>query len=213
MLVQVTPEQIATIAPNCRSSYREAFALGQEVLDAFGISVNPLRVANFMAQILHESGGLSILFENLNYSPERLPVVWPSRFKPKGPLDPASFAHNPERLANEVYGKRMGNTAAGDGFLYRGRGMLQLTGKDSYAEATAILRKTTPAAPDFTVTPDDALDAQWCLKVAAAEWRSKGCNELADSDSIVTITQRINGGQTGIAQRKEWAKRTKFIWH
>jgi putative chitinase len=213
MAVQVTLSQVATLAPSCRSSYRDAFAAGQDVLDAFGISVNALRVAHFMAQILHESGGFTIQFENLNYSPERLPVVWPTRFKPKGPLDPQLFAHNPQRLANEVYGHRMGNTAPGDGFLYRGRGLLQITGKESYAEATATMRQTSATAPDFTITPDNVIDAEWCLRVAAAEWQSKGCNALGDNDDITMITQRINGGQTGIAERKEWAKRTKLIWH
>ena len=75
---------------------------------------------------------LAIQVENLNYSAERLPKVWPSRFKPTGPLDPLAFAHNPQRLANEVYAGRMGNIGPNDGFTYRGRGLLQLTGKTSY---------------------------------------------------------------------------------
>ncbi len=213
MTVQVTLVQIATLAPNCRTSYRTAFASGQPVLDSFDISANPLRVAHFMAQILHESQAFTIQVENLNYSAQRLPVVWSTRFKPRGPLDPSLFAHNPERLANEVYGHRMGNVAAGDGFLYRGRGLLQTTGKDSYIEATKTMRSSAPDAPDFTVTPDDVFGSDWCLKVAASEWVSKGCNELADKDDITMITQRINGGQTGIGERKEWARRTKFVWH
>jgi putative chitinase len=212
MPVSVTLEQIAQLAPNARSSYRDAFDAGQATLDQFGISVNPLRVAHFMAQVLHESGGLTIQFENLNYSAERLPKVWPKRFLPTGTLDPALFAHNPERLANEVYGNRMGNVAPGDGFLYRGRGLLQLTGKDSYAEATSILRNSIPDTPDFTSDPDAVIAARWCLGVAAAEWDSKGCNALADKDSIYSITKAINGGLIGLAERTEWCKRTKFIW-
>jgi putative chitinase len=212
MSIQVTLEQIAMLAPSARSSYREAFVTGQEVLDHFGISDTPLRLAHFMAQILHESGALTIQFENLNYSAERLPKVWPSRFMPKGPLDPAEYAHNPEKLANEVYGGRMGNDTLGDGFRYRGRGLLQLTGKDSYAEATTILQQNDPAAPDFVANPDAIIDAAWCLKVAASEWFSKGCNEPADQDAIKTVTKRINGGQVGLPERIEWAKRTKVIW-
>lgn len=212
MTVQVTLDHIAKLAPSARSSYRDAFAAGQAVLDRFGISATPLRVAHFMAQMLHESGGFTIQFENLNYSPERLPKVWPKRFKPLGPLDPAAFAHNPERLANEVYGGRMGNVAPGDGFKYRGRGLLQLTGKDSYATATRLLRKSEPAAPDFTADPDAVISAEWCLKVAAAEWFEKGCNELADKDAIQAVTKAINGGLIGLAERTEWTKRTKFIW-
>ena len=212
MPVQVSLEQIAKLAPSIRSSYRDAFASGQEVFDRFAISDSPLRVAHFMAQMLHESGALTIQFENLNYSAERLPKVWPKRFQPIGPLDPVAFAHNPEKLANEVYGGRMGNVSPGEGFKYRGRGLLQLTGKDSYLEATTILRQSFPDAPDFTSEPDAVISAEWCLKVAAAEWLSKGCNERADQDAINAITKAINGGLIGLADRIEWTKRTKFIW-
>ena len=213
MPVLVTPDQIAQLAPSARSSYRDAFAAGQSVLDQFEISENPLRVAHFIAQMMHESSGLTIQFENLNYSPARLPKVWPSRFQPKGPLDPAQFASNPQRLANEVYGGRMGNTGADDGFTYRGRGLLQITGKDSYVEATQILRKSFPSAPDFSADPDAVISVDWCLKVAAAEWASKGCNVLADKDSIRAVTKAINGGYIGLAERTEWTSRTKHIWH
>src|SRR4051812_29186673 len=134
MAVPVTVDQIRSLAPNVRSSYRQAFARGQALLDECGITDTPLRIAHFMAQVLHESGGLAIQIESLNYSAERLPKIWPSRFKPKGPLDPAAFAHNQQKLGNEVYGGRMGNTGPDDGFTYRGRGLLQLTGRDSYEE-------------------------------------------------------------------------------
>ncbi|BDT70430.1 hypothetical protein os1_46230 [Comamonadaceae bacterium OS-1] len=212
MSVHVNLDQIAQLAPSARSSYRDAFASGQAVLDAFTISDSPLRIAHFMAQMLHESGAFTIQFENLNYSAERLPKVWPKRFQPIGQLDPAVFAHNPEKLANEVYGGRMGNVAPGDGFKFRGRGLLQLTGKDSYLEATTILRKNFADAPEFKNEPDEVISAKWCLKVAAAEWFSKGCNKIADQDAIHKVTQTINGGQVGIAERIEWLKRTKVIW-
>ena len=213
MPVQMSASQIAQLAPSARSSYRNAFAAGQEVLDRFEISDSPLRVAHFVAQVLHESGGLTIQFENLNYSADRLPKVWPKRFQPTGPLDPGEFAHNPQKLANEVYGDRMGNTQPDDGFLYRGRGLLQLTGKDSYGEATSVLTARFPDAPDFTVDPDAVIGSEWCLKVAAAEWASKGCNALADKDALNSVTKVINGGLIGLAERREWLKRTKFIWH
>jgi putative chitinase len=212
MAVIVTIDQVLQLAPNARSSYREAFQNGQAVFDRAGISATALRVAHFMAQILHESGGLAIQFENLNYSPQRLPKVWPKRFRPKGPLDPAEFGHNPEKLANEVYGGRMGNVAPGDGFKYRGRGLMQLTGRSSYEDATRILRRDAPEAPDFAVDPDAVISSQWCLAIAASEWVAKGCNTLADQDNIKAITRAINGGQIGLAERMEWAKRTKVIW-
>lgn len=211
-MVVVMIDQVSKLAPNARSSYREAFEQGQSVLDAFGISEHALRVAHFMAQVLHETGGLAIQFENLNYSAERLPKVWPSRFLPKGPLDPKKFANNPQRLANEVYGGRMGNTGPDDGYTYRGRGFLQLTGKDSYQAATEIVRRDTPDAPDFVAEPDLVISAQWCLRVAAAIWTAKGCNALADLDDIKKVTKAINGGQIGLPDRTDWLRRTKAMW-
>lgn len=212
MPVKITAPQIALLAPNAHTGYREAFPTALAILDRYGISANRLRLAHFMAQVLHESGGLTIQFENLNYSAPRLSVVWPTRFLPRGPHDPVAFAHNPQKLANEVYGKRMGNTAPGDGFKYRGRGLLQLTGKDSYREATQILRSFTPTAPDFVAEPDLVISPQWCVEVAAAEWRKKGCNELADQDLIQAVTKRINGGLIGLNERKEWLRKTKNVF-
>jgi putative chitinase len=212
MTTEVTLAQIGLLAPNARSSYRAAFQAGQPVLDKYGISERPLRVIHFMAQVLHESEGLTIQFEKLNYSAQRLPRVWPSRFKPKGPLDPEDYAHNPEKLANEVYGGRMGNTGADDGFRYRGRGLLQLTGKTAYQQATSSLHADGQVAPDFGAQPDEVISAQWCLVVAGSDWFSKGCNALADQDDIRKITRAINGGQIGIASRMEWEARAKAIW-
>lgn len=212
MPVAITTAQVAALAPSIRSSYRAAFANAQTIFERYGISANPLRVAHFMAQILHESGGLAIQFESLNYSAPRLPKVWPSRFMPKGPLDPEDYAHNPEKLANEVYGGRMGNNNPGDGFTFRGRGLLQLTGRASYAEATQILRQFNANCPDFTQDPDAVIDTDWCIEVAAAEWRAKGCNEPADSDQLNSVTRRINGGLIGLGERAEWLRRTKNIW-
>ena len=213
MTVNVTLSQVLHLAPNARSSYREAIQDGQAILDESEISATPLRIAHFMAQILHESGGLAIQFENLNYSAQRLPIVWPTRFKPRGRLNPAEFAHNPQKLANEVYGGRMGNTGPNDGFTYRGRGLLQLTGKASYQEATDILRRRNPAAPDFVAFPDEVISSKWCLAIAASEWVAKGCNALANNDDIEKVTRAINGGVIGLDDRIEWARRTKAVWH
>jgi putative chitinase len=212
MAVNVTLAQILRLTPNAQPGYQDAFRNGQPVLDEYQISATPLRVAHFMAQVLHESAGLTIQFENLNYSPERLSQVFPSRFRPNGPLDPNDYAHNPEKFANEVYGGRMGNTGPNDGYTYRGRGLLQLTGKESYQEATRILRQKNPAAPDFVGSPDEVVSSQWCLTVAAGVWASKGCNALADLDDIRKITQAINGGEIGLAERMDWARRTKAVW-
>lgn len=212
MKVEVGLSQVLRLAPAAGADYRKAIENGQPVLDCYGIPANPLRVAHFMAQVLHETGGLKIRSENLNYSAARLPVVWPSRFKPRGLLDPRDFANNPARLANEVYGGRMGNTGPNDGFTYRGRGMLQLTGRDSYRMATLHLRRTDPAAPDFVATPDEVVGPQWCLAIAACEWTEKGCNRFADQDDIVKVTRAINGGLIGLQDRKDWLGRTRTVW-
>ncbi|HEY9105859.1 MAG TPA: lytic enzyme, partial [Roseateles sp.] len=194
MSIALSLPLLMQLAPNARSSYREAAGTAQAVLDRHGITQNKLRLAHFLAQVMHESGALTVQTENLNYSAPRLPVVWPKRFRPVGPLDPQDFANNPERLANEVYGGRMGNNQPGDGFLYRGRGLLQLTGRDSYREATGIVRGFNADSPDFEVEPDLCFSAMWAVPIAAAEWEAKGCNVLADGDQITMVTQRINGG-------------------
>ncbi|MBN8888530.1 MAG: glycoside hydrolase family 19 protein [Rudaea sp.] len=212
MSIQPTSDQIDRLAPSARSSYRAAFLAGQEAFDRFRISDNALRIAHFMAQVLHECEALTVQFENLNYSAQRLPVVWPSRFQPQGPLDPMDYANAPEKLANEVYGGRMGNLQEGDGYLFRGRGLLQMTGRDEYAKVTGILRDIYPESPDFTESPDVAIDAVWCLRAAGAVWQWKGCNELADQDSIRAVTRAINGGLIGLADRMEWLRRTKSTW-
>jgi putative chitinase len=160
--VRVTIEQLARLAPAMRPGYREAFQLGQPVLDRWDISASPQRVAHFLAQVLHESQALTLEYENLSYSAQRLAQVWPARFRPRGPLNPAPYARNPSRLANLVYAGRMGNDGPNDGFLYRGRGMLQITGKASYARATALIRAKlaglAPARPVADATPHDSDD-------------------------------------------------------
>ena len=106
----------------------------------------------------------------------------------------------------------MGNTGPNDGFTYRGRGLLQLTGRDSYREATATLRAQNPAAPDFVAMPDAVFSAQWCLAIAVAEWASKGCNAHADLDDIRKVTKAINGGLIGLSDRRERLRLAKAVW-
>jgi putative chitinase len=212
MPVVVTLDQLARLAPQASAVYREAFGAAAPVLARYGVSARRLRVVHFVAQVLHETGALTLQFENLRYSAARLVRIWPRRFRPQGPLDPEQYANNPEKLANEVYGGRMGNCAPGDGYLYRGRGLLQLTGKDSYARATTFLRQGSAGAPDLTREPDAVLGARWCLQVAAAEWAARGCNQAADGDDAARVTQLINGGDIGLAERIMWTAKTRRVW-
>lgn len=212
MPVAVTIDQVLQLAPRCGAAYRDAILAGQPVLDRHGVSDSALRVSHFIAQVLHETGAMTLQFENLRYSAERLALVWPRRFLPLGPLNPADYADNPERLANEVYGGRMGNVLPGDGYLFRGRGLLQLTGKDSYERATTFLHRCETAAPDLAVDPDAVISAQWCLQVAAAQWAACGCNEAADHDDVAEVTHLINGGAIGLADRMIWTRKTRALW-
>ncbi len=212
MPVPVSLAQIMQLAPNCSAAYRDAFGMARAVLACYAISNNRLRVAHFIAQMLHESGALTLQYENLRYSPERLVQIWPRRFCPLGRLDPRKYAWNPEKLANEVYRGRMGNVGPGDGYLYRGRGMLQLTGKDSYARATTLLRESMPGAPDLTCDPDAVVSAEWSLHVAAAAWQARGCNCAADLDDVAKVTYLINGGAIGLAERIIWTGKTRAVW-
>ncbi len=212
MSVVVTLDQVAQLAPDCAATYRDAFRAGSPVLARYGISARRLRVVHFMAQVLHETGALTLQFENLRYSAQRLVKIWPRRFKPLGPLEPDEYADNPEKLANEVYGGRMGNCAPGEGYLYRGRGMLQLTGKDSYVRATTFLQQCSADAPDFARDPDAVVAPAWCLHVAAADWAARGCNQAADQDDVGKVTQLINGGAVGLSERIMWTSKTRKVW-
>ena len=204
MPLSVTQQQILSLVPHgALKTYLDAFASADTVLSAWGINTE-LRVAHFIAQVMHECGGLTILAENMNYSAERLTQVWPSRFPTVAIAQ--RYAHSPRVLANKVYGNRMGNYAQDDGWTYRGRGLLQITGRASYEQIGKLLGIDLPGTPDFAISSEHALD------VAAAEWKTLGCNEAADTDNIALVTRKVNGGTIGLAERTQWLHRTKAIW-
>ncbi len=155
----------------------------------------PKRKACFLGQCMHESGGFKFMRENLNYSARALMATWPSRFPDQETAN--QFERNPEKIANKVYGGRMGNTEDGDGWKYIGRGLIQLTGKDNYAAASEALGEDLVSNPQLVEEPRvAALTAGWF-------WNKRGLNELADQMDIATMTKRINGGNLGIADRQE----------
>jgi putative chitinase len=209
MNIPVSAAQLLSFATRPAPGYAAAFGDAQAVFDRYGISASGLRLAHFMAQVLHESGGLRVETENLNYHAHRLAQVWPQRFLPVGPLDPRDYAMNPEKLANSVYGGRMGNSAPDDGFTYRGRGLLQVTGKDSYSNATSVVRASVKDAPDFVAAPEQVLAPAWGLIIAAAEWEHADCNYFADMDNLARVTRAINGGHVGLHERAAWLRLTK----
>jgi putative chitinase len=154
----------------------------------------PVRQASFIGQCAHESGNFRTLEENLRYSATALMRVWSSRFPS---LDVAEkYANNPEKIANKVYSGRMGNTEEGDGWKYHGRGLIQLTGKENYANCGTALGIDLVGNPDLLIEPKyAALSAGWF-------WGKRGLNSLADSSDIETMTKRINGGLIGLDDRK-----------
>lgn len=166
----------------------------QFTCDKFEINT-PSRVAGFLAQIGHESGGFRFTSENLNYRAETLTRLWPSRFPP-GVAE--SYAMQPEKIANRAYCDRMGNgdEASGDGWRYRGRGLIQLTGKDNYANFSMSADNEALVKPDLVAEPElAALSAGWF-------WSTNGLNALADAKDIVGMTRRINGGTNGLDDRQ-----------
>jgi putative chitinase len=154
----------------------------------------PVRQAFFIGQCCHESNNFRTLEENLYYSANGLMRTWPSRFPS---FDVAEkYAGNPEKIANYVYAGRLGNEEDGDGWRYHGRGVIQLTGKDLYANCGSGL------SLDLIGNPDLLLDPQYAALSAGWFWQKRGLNALADAKDYDTMTKRINGGLLGLDDRK-----------
>ena len=177
----------------------------------FGINT-PQRIAGFLSQCAHESGGFERLQENLNYSADGMAGIWPKRFAVMGPdgkpvkkdgkNQPNKFAlalhRKPEMIANVVYANRMGNgpIESGEGWKFRGRGLKQLTGKSNHAECGNEL------GVNLVDNPDLLLEPTYAARSAAWFWQKNKCNTFADVGDIEGLTKRINGGLIGIADRK-----------
>ena len=194
-----TLDRLRSFAPNSKPELRQAFVAGMADIVKAGITT-PIRARHFMAQIATETGGLSAIEENLNYSAERLHQVWPTRFPTVSSAQP--YAHNPQALANRVYRNRLGNggTSSNDGWNFRGGGMLQTTGRDNYRRAG---HEADPAA---LRTPLPALLA------ALKFWSDHGCNALADQDAMMGLRKVINGGTNGLEDCRTWLSKAKGIF-
>lgn len=163
----------------------------------FGIDT-PLRIAAYLAQTLHESGLCSRTEENLNYSADGLMRTFPKYFKTKEIAN--AYARNPQKIANRVYANRMGNgnEASGDGWKYRGRGFIQITGKSNYL----LFSKGDWCTHDVMSDPD-AVSKFYLNQLASMWfWDSRKLNALADRGDIQGITKKINGGYNGLADRQ-----------
>lgn len=175
------------------------------LFNKYGVNT-PLRIAHFLGQIEHESG-LKPISENLNYDGDGLLKIFKKYFDKMTINELALYVRNPQKIANRVYANRMGNGTekSGDGWKYRGRGFIQLTGKNNYIE----LSKDTGI--DFVNNPDLLLDEANALIGALWFWNSRGLNKFADNDDIITITKRINGGNIGLNDRIKKVNKWKQI--
>lgn len=189
----------------CPKGARFAMAL-QEAGDRFQINTK-LRVAHWLGQLCHESGEFRLTRENLNYSVDGLQKTWPGRFPTKEIAE--QYAHDPVKIANHVYSNRMGNGSelSGDGARFIGRGLVCLTGRGNYAEASLALYDDDRLVrrPELVEEPEAAaLTAGWF-------WMRKGLNLLADLDNLEGITKKINGGLIGLENRRHWVSRFKAV--
>jgi putative chitinase len=193
--MQLTIEQVRQLIPHAAGGPDAWYDSLVEVLPLYEINT-PQRVAAFIAQCAHESGGFSTLEENLNYKAVTLTKLWPQRFPP-GVAE--QYAGNPEAIANKTYGGRMGNghEETGEGFAYRGRGLLQLTGKDNYRACSHDLFQDATLLED----PDLLTDPYYALNSACWFWNKNKLNQYADSGDFTTMTKRINGGTIGLEDR------------
>ena len=158
----------------------------------------PQRVAAFIAQCAHESGGFRALKENLNYKAVTLRKIFPKYFPDDATANHyASLPNKQEAIANRVYGGRMGNgpEASGDGFRYCGRGLIQLTGKQNYQNFADSIETPVEDVPEFLATFEGAVQS------ACWFWESNNLNQWADKSDILTLTKRINGGTIGLEDR------------
>lgn len=150
----------------------------------------------FLGQTMHESGNFKALKENLNYSANALMRTWASRFPDADIAE--KYANNPEKIANKVYAGRLGNTEDGDGWKYHGRGLIQLTGRENYANCGNAI------GADLIGNPDLLTDPKWACLSAGWFWNKKNLNSLCDplsDENIKELTRRINGGTIGLEDR------------
>lgn len=200
----LTLEQFRQLVPNTKYQqqwYETLFGkksiLGDKtLLEEYEINT-PKRIAAFMAQCGHESGGFVWLTENLNYSAAGLMKTFAKYFPDQATA--AAYARQPDKIANRVYANRMGNgdEASGDGARYKGRGLIQVTGKDNYFWFASSLEITPEAAAEYMQTFEGAAQS------ACWYWENTSLNKLADVGDILAMTKRINGGTIGLEDRKK----------
>ena len=190
----LTAQQLSKVFPNNKNTQALADALNK-VLPKYEINTKN-RIDGFLAQCGHESNGFTVLQENLNYSADGLVKIFSKYFTT---TTAAQYARQPAKIANKVYANRMGNGAevTGEGYMYRGRGAIQLTGKTNYQAFSIAVGKTLTDVVKYLETLEGAVES------AAWFWKMNGLNEIADKKDIVAMTKKINGGVIGIVERQD----------
>jgi putative chitinase len=204
----ITGQQFKTLFPRAQDPEGWAASMS-EVFPTYQINT-PRRIAAFLAQCGHESGGWTVFEENLNYSAKGLVGIFRKYFPTEEIAAP--YARKPQMIANRVYGGRMGNgpEASGDGWTYRGRGPIQLTGRNNY---TAFAKDMFDDWENVVANPDwVTADREFALMSAIWFWNKNGLNKFADdsataeSPAFITLTKRINGGTIGLDCRQKHFK-------
>lgn len=214
----LTPELIKELAPRARAEYVRALTSdkGWATLAKYHVVDDLERLAGFLANCMHETGGLTILRESLNYkTPARLRQVWPSRFGSKSDAELLKLCNNEKGLASTVYNGRMGNrTGTDDGYVFRGAGFLQTTGREDFIKYGKL------AGIDFSTDPPPSTDdTDALLLMAAAEWADGKCNELCDKHNFAGACAVINvgnaartGSVVGMGERQKWFKHINSVF-
>jgi len=197
----MTVETLLQIMPRCPRVWAESIIFA---MPDFDINT-PLRQSAFIAQLAHESSELTRVEENLNYSADRLMVVFPKYFPT---IEFAGEYHrNPQKIANLVYADRMGNgnTESNDGWTFHGRGGIQLTGRDNYFSCGKVIGVDLIAKPQLLLQPTYGIDSSCWF------WVKNKLNELSDVGDFRTITRRVNGGLNGYLEREKYYEKAKNI--
>ena len=194
---EFTKEHLAEIISDDADNWYDALC---DILPEYGITTER-RVAHFLSQCAHESGGFKRLEENLNYSAKALRAVFGRYFGNPPKRDADEYARNPEMIANYVYMDefrkyKMGNTFEGDGWRFRGRGLKQLTGRENYTRFGNSVGMTAEEAAEYVATPAGAIES------ACWFWKANKLNDIADTDNVVRMTKKINGGNIGLEDRQ-----------
>ena len=202
-------EALKRLAPHARDNYLDAIRQGAQLFEQHGITT-PQRMAHFLAQAMQETGAFTVLRENMNYSAPRLVEIFGvgKHSARVTKAEAATLAHHPEAIAERVYGlgnpkkaRELGNTEPGDGFRYRGNGILQTTGRGNHR------RMGQACGVDFEGNPNLVTAPEHALKPALQEWTEGNLNFFADKNDIRTITLRINGGLNGFPERQAFFKK------